>query len=96
MKTAIITTLVILALSVVYDADAGDRESATYVGGGRYMGEGNSVDSAALKQRNNTWTQREIDRYNYERDSYQENRYDRMNERDYDYDQYDYGRYDDY
>jgi hypothetical protein len=79
MKTFLIGALVALALSV--NVDAAERERATYVGGGRYVGEGKSVDDALIRQRSDEYSERQYDR---QRD---EERYDRVErrERDYDY-----------
>lgn len=70
-----------LALLSALDVSASDGEKATYVGGGRYVGEGKSVDDAVLHQRNNEWTQRQQDRQENEQ------RHDRSErrERDRDY-----------
>jgi len=58
-----------------------DKEKASYVGGGRYVGEGRSVDDAQLRQRSDDYSERQQDRQrNEERDK----RVERI-ERDYDY-----------
>lgn len=69
-------------VAIVTIAEAGERERATYVGGGRYVGEGRSVDDARLRQQNNEWTQRQYDR------AESQSRYERyeQREREYDYD----------
>ena len=43
-------------------AYAAEREKATYVGGGRYVGEGRSVDDAQLRQRSDDYSERQQDR----------------------------------
>lgn len=79
-KITILPLLVSLALALPIAAQA--SEKATYVGGGRYVGEGKSVDDAVLRQRSNEYSERERDRQDNEQ------RYDRSErrERDYDYD----------
>lgn len=39
-----------------------DREKATYVGGGRYVGEGKSVDDAVIRGRSDEYSERQQDR----------------------------------
>jgi hypothetical protein len=58
-----------------------DKEKASYVGGGRYVGEGRSVDDAQLRQRSDDYSERQQDRQR------NEERYERVErmERDYDY-----------
>lgn len=71
-----------LAFLSAMNVSANDSEKATYVGGGRYVGEGRSVDDAMLRQRNNEYTERQYDRQESNRryDSYE------YQEREYDYD----------
>ncbi|MBA4143719.1 MAG: hypothetical protein H0X43_12140 [Nitrosospira sp.] len=56
--------VVIFFLAVIYSTvtDAADGEKATYVGSGRYVGEGRSVDDAQLRQRSDEYTERQNDR----------------------------------
>ncbi len=76
--------LISLALALPISAQAGEK--ATYVGGGRYVGEGKSLDDAVIRQRSNEYSERERDRQDIEQ------RYDRAErrERDSDYRDQDY------
>jgi hypothetical protein len=78
-KLTIFSLSVFLALSSPITAQA--TEKAMYVGGGRYVGEGKSVDDAQLRQRSDEYSERERDRQENEQ------RYERSErrERDYDY-----------
>jgi len=69
------------ALAMPEAGYAAEREKATYVGDGRYVGEGNSVDDAMLRQRSDEYSERQIDRQR------NEERYERAEriERDNDY-----------
>lgn len=79
MSKHIIPLLISLALALPISAQA--SEKATYVGGGRYVGEGKSVDDAQLRQRSDEYTERERDRQDNER------RYERSERREREYDQ---------
>lgn len=81
LAIAFLASIVIISVT---DSMAGERERATYVGEGRYIGEGRSVDSAVLRQRNNEWTQRQQDRSEYRRSQERIDRLDREYERSYD------------
>ncbi len=61
MKKYLIGMLVALALSVQI-VEAADGEKATYVGGGRYVGEGRSTEDAMIRQRSDDYTERQRDR----------------------------------
>ncbi|MEO6825087.1 MAG: hypothetical protein ABI167_10275 [Nitrosospira sp.] len=87
IKFTILPLLVSLALVLPIAAQAGEK--ATYVGGGRYVGEGKSVPDAIIRQRSNEYSERENDRRNAQRD------YDRDQRRDRD-DGYDRAERDDY
>lgn len=77
--------IVIFFIAIAYStiSDAADRERATYVGGGRYVGEGKSVDDAVLRQRSDEYSERQQDRQR------NDERYDRAerHERDSEYEQ---------
>lgn len=69
----------LLPLLVFLSMSAQAGEKATYVGGGRYACDSDSVDCAVLKQRNEEQTRRVQERYENER------RYDREERRDAEY-----------
>lgn len=83
--------LVIQAIAIIAGqlmvtlADAREGNRSMYVGEGRYIGEPNTVGDAILRQRNNEWTQRQQDRYEYRQQQEREDRLDRQFERDDDY-----------
>ncbi|MEO5655850.1 MAG: hypothetical protein ABIR00_07700 [Nitrosospira sp.] len=70
-----------LVIALVLPVTAQATENAMYVGGGRYVGEGKSVEDAQLRQRSDEYSERERDMQDNER------RYERSErrERDYDY-----------
>ena len=73
--------LVLIFLILAMPIAAQASEKASYVGDGRYVGEGKSVDDAALRQRNNERQERQYDRQRAEE------RYERAErpEREYEY-----------
>ncbi len=79
--------IIIFMMLIVYStlSEAAGREKATYVGDGCYVGEGQSVDDAALRQRNNERQERQYDRQQTNE------RYDRVerHEREFEYEQQD-------
>lgn len=82
------TVLIFLVLAMPIAVQA--NEKATYVGDGRYVGEGKSVDDAVLRQRSDEYTERQQDR---RRSESRYDRYEREYERsvnDYDYGDTDY------
>jgi hypothetical protein len=85
-KLTIFSLSVAIALAMPISAQA---EKAMYVGGGRYVGEGKSVDDAQLRQRSDEYSERERDRQDNEQ------RYERSDRRERDYD-YERGNYSDY
>jgi hypothetical protein len=75
---AVVASLSIAMAETAYTAE---REKETYVGCGRYAGEGRSVDDEQLRQRSDEYSERQYDRQR------SEERYERTEriERDYDY-----------
>ena len=90
IKFTISPLLLSLALVLPIAAQAGEK--ATYVGGGRYVGEGKSADDAVLRQRNNEYSERERDRQDnerrYERSERRERDNDRESQQDYESSRY--------
>jgi hypothetical protein len=84
LKTKLIIAFIASAV-IVSVANAREGNRSMYVGEGRYIGEPNTVGDAILRQRNNEWTQRQQDRYEYRQQQEREERLDRQFERDYDY-----------
>ncbi|MEO6563837.1 MAG: hypothetical protein ABIN99_12465 [Nitrosospira sp.] len=86
--------VVILSLTLLsaMNVSASDKEKSTYVGGGRYIGEGRSIDDAVLRQRNNEYSERERDRQDneqrYDRSERREREYDRESHQDYESSRY--------
>jgi hypothetical protein len=85
IKFTVFPLLFSLALALSINAQAGEK--ASYVGDGRYVSEGKSVDDAVLRQRNNEYSERERDRQDnerrYERSERREREYDRESQQDY-------------
>jgi len=77
----IFSAVATLSLAMSETAYAAGSEKATYVGGGRYVGEGKSADDAQVRQRSDEYSERQQDR---ERNEERYERVERM-ERDYDY-----------
>jgi hypothetical protein len=78
MSQALQKILILMALFIVYSSvsHAADRERATYVGGGRYVGEAESVKDALLRQRSDEYSERQVDRQR------NEDRYERAERRE--------------
>lgn len=75
------------ALLSALNVSANDKEKATYVGGGRYVGEGKSVDDAVIRQRSDEYSERQQDR------QVEDRRYERAERRQRDSDYQDRGGY---
>jgi hypothetical protein len=86
-KLIIFSLSVVIALAMPITAQA---EKAMYVGGGRYVGEGKSVEDAQLRQRSDEYSERERDGQENEQ------RYERSERRERDYDHNRVGRNRDY
>lgn len=77
-------TIILIFLALAMPVAAQASEKATYVGGGRYVGEGKSVDDAALRQRSDEYSERQYDR------QHSEERYERAERREVERDYQDY------
>lgn len=82
MKLITLTFALLLSLTISIRAQA--AEKAVYVGEGRYSCQGESMDCAVLKQRNQEQTQRTRERNEYERRNEEAERREREYRRDYD------------
>jgi hypothetical protein len=83
----LITSALLARLMLPASITAKAGEKATYVGGGRYSCSTDSINCAALMQRNNESTERQYDRQENERRSNdaerREREYDRERQQDY-------------